>query len=71
MNQKIYTFTKDNNYFIVSYVHGFHLIVTLGTVGTSPHILPKVFFISEIKKQAHIFMNWNVSTITIFIIFSH
>ena len=41
--KKGYVFTKDSNYFIVSYVHGFHLIVTLGTVGISPHLLPKVF----------------------------
>ena len=26
------------------YVYGFHLIVTLGTVGISPHLLPIVFF---------------------------
>ena len=41
--KKGYVFSKDNNYLIVSNVHGFHLIVTLGTVGISPHLLPKVF----------------------------
>ena len=44
-------FTKDNNYFIASYVYGFHVIVTLGTVGISTHLLTIVFLFHEYKNK--------------------
>ena len=53
--KKCNVFTKDNNYFIVSYVHGFHVIVTLGTVGISPPLLPNVFYLRNKKTSSYFY----------------